>query len=295
MNVYYLSLKPDIPANDYWAYGFLNDFIKGDMWQPPSFKGFTMHEVSELLEEYQALVVIPGEYHADMVQEINEEINKIQHVILFIMADEEANFPVDAIDHPSIHIWVQYPYPGKHDQYNKLGTGYPPQSQEILPTLRPDKLVDIFFSGQIVHKRRQELVAGLREWQAQGNTAAIIETKGFTQGIEPKEYYKLLTSAQIAPAPAGTVTPDSFRAFEALESMCILMADERDAYGKIDAYWDWLFDDECPFYKTKEWDNLVGWAHEAKKNWPNNVHKQTAWWIKKKRDFAYKVMEQLNA
>ena len=36
-------------------------------------------------------------------------------------------------------------------------------------------------------------------------------TKGFAQGDTPKEYYKTLSKAKIAPAPAGAVVVDSFR------------------------------------------------------------------------------------
>lgn len=290
--IFYLSLKPEIPPNDYWGYGLLNDFIDGNMWDVDL--EFEKIETNKLDRCDQAIVVVPGEYHAELINDINKELKKINHVVLFVMADEEAKFPVEKIKHQSIHVWVQYPYPDRHDEYNKMPTGYPPRSQELLPKIGYGKTVDLFFSGQMTHKRRMEVVDGINEWVAQGNQADFVTTKGFTQGLEPAEYYKRLAAARIAPCPAGTITPDSFRVFEALESMCFVMADNKNSQGTVEKYWQWLFDEEPPFNTVNEWDVLVGWAYNALDDWPKNIQQQTAWWIKKKREFAYKVKEQLN-
>lgn len=294
MNVYYLSLKPETPCNDYWDYGFVNDFINGNMRQPPGFPEFVKHEVSSLPQDDKAIVLLPARHHAGHEPQVNKELSKIGHVVLFLMGDEEGAFAVEQIDHPSIHIWVQNPHPGRHDAYNKLGTGYPPQSQEILPGLYPNKERDVFFSGQVTHSRREYLKDSLHSAHEWGVDADLNYTEGFIQGFVPNEYYERMVKARVAPAPSGAIIPDSFRAYEALESMCVLMADERDPHGKIDGYWDWIFGEDCPFYKVKEWDNIIGWTKEAGQQWPENIHRQTAWWLRKKREFAYKILEQLN-
>jgi hypothetical protein len=273
----------------------LLDFLHGDLWQPPNWRGFEIHEVDTLPASDVALVAIPARHHAGREDRINDELAKIKHVVLFLLGDEEAEFAVEKLTHRYIHIWVQNPHPGRHDGDFKFGTGYPPQSQTILPKLSPVKDTDLFFSGQITHKRRTEMLANIREYQAQGNDADVTATQGFTQGLSHVDYYRRMARAKVAPAPSGAVIPDSFRLYEALEAMCIPLADERDPHGKIDGYWDWLFGEECPFYKVREWDNLVGWTQEAVAGYPMNVHRQTAWWINWKRQFAYKVMEQLNA
>lgn len=291
--VFYLSMKKEIPANDYWGYGLLNDFIDQKLWDVGL--EFDKKEVSKLSKCDSAIIVVPGEYHADKIDEINDELQKIKRVVLFIMADEEAKFPVEKIDHKSIEIWVQYPDPSKHNSYNKFPTGYPPQSQSILPLLNPNKTIDIFFSGQMTHKRRIEVVNKLNEWVAVGNTADVVPTRGFTQGLKPDDYYKRLLAAKIAPCPAGTITPDSFRVFEALESMCVVLADNKNSQGTVSDYWNWLFGSEPQFTTVDDWNSsLIGYSQEALENWPGNAHQQTAWWIKWKRDFSYKVKEQLN-
>lgn len=295
MNAYLLSLSPEASVARQWDFGFLNDFLTGEMWQPPTWEGFDVQEVDSLPRVDRAIVVIPARHHAHLIDEVNHHLNRIKHVVLFLLGDEEADFPVEKLKHASIHTWIQNPHPGRHDSYHKLGTGYPPQSQIIFPTLTPEKTTDVFFSGQVTHKRRVEMLANLNEWRLQGNSADVTATEGFTQGLSHEDYYRRMVAANVAPAPSGAVIPDSFRLYEALEAMCVPLADERDPHGQIDGYWDWLFGEEVPFYKVKEWDNLVGWTYEAVEQFPANVHRQTAWWIKHKRDFAYKVMEQLHA
>lgn len=294
MNVYFLSLKKECPNRDFWDFGFIEDFISGNMWQPPNFPEFETHEVNSLPSDERAIVVLPARHHADMADQLNKELAKIDHVVLFLLGDEEASFPVEEISHLSIHIWVQNPHPGRHDAYNKLGTGYPPQSQKIIPTFKSvDKSLTMYFSGQVTHARRQEMWNVVTHYEAEVGGCLVERTRGFTQGVPHEEYYKHLVEAKFAPCPSGAVIPDSFRLFEALECMAVPIADDKNSSGTISGYWDWLFGGESPFPKLTEWDRLYGILHEEQ-DWYKIAHKTTAWWIGYKRDFAYKVMEQLH-
>lgn len=292
MKAYLLSLNPDASIADQWDFGFLKNFLDGQMWQTADWEGFDIETVNTLPKAERALVAIPARHNAGQAHEINAELNHIDNVVLFLMGDEEADFPVEKISHPSIHIWVQNPHPSKHDAYHKIGTGYPAWLHEHVPE-KQEKSVDVFFSGQLTHKRRKEMWDNLLEYKYQTDNADINGTESFTSGLEKSEYMRRLANAKVSPAPAGAVIPDSFRLYEALEMMCMVIADERNSAGTIDGYWEWVFDEEPPFYLIREYDNLVGYIHDAINRWPNNVHTQTAWWLKQKRDFAYKVMNQL--
>ena len=294
MNAYYLSLKEETPKSGYWDYGFLDDFINGKLWQPPNYPEIEKVETDTLPKDDKAIVIIPARHHADMIKEVNKNLKNIDKVVLFLMGDEEADFPVEEISHKNIDIWVQNPHPKRHDNYNKLGTGYPPQSQEILPKLEMKKKLNLFFSGQITHDRRFELIDVLNEYDSKVGKSVVNRTKGFTQGMDHFNYYKNMVMAKVSPAPSGAVIPDSFRLFEALECMSIPIADEKCANGTIMEYWDWLFDEATPFPHVTEWDRLYGLMIEILDGFPHNMHQQTAWWIAKKRDFAYKVCEQLS-
>lgn len=295
-DAYFLSLNPDANAARQWDAGLLLDFLNGDLWQPPTWRGFEIKEVDHLNKGGSALVALPARHHAGREDEINQELAKLKHVVLFLLGDEEADFQVEKLSHDSLHVWVQNPHPGRHDAYNKLGTGYPPVWRRIvMPTLTPDKTKDIFFSGQVTHKRRSDMYKQLREYQGRYDNSDINATDGFTRGLAPEEYYERMAAAKVAPAPSGAVIPDSFRLFEALEAMCFVLADERDPHGKITSYWEWLFGQPVPFALVQDWESLIGYTRTALENYPANIHEQTAWWIRFKRDFAYKVMEQLDA
>ena len=290
MKAYLLSLNPEASVADQWDYGFLRDFLEGRMWKPNNWADFDIQRVTELENTPKAVVAIPARHHAGLEDQINTELQKIDNVVLFLLGDEEADFDVEKIDHPSIHIWVQNPHPDKHDKYHKLGTGYPPHMKpEFI-----EKTVDVFFSGQITHRRRLELWDILTYIDTDSDiNIRSIRTKGFTQGLTHDDYFKEMNQAKIVPCPSGAVVPDSFRFFEALECMCIPVADEVNPSGTITQYWDWLLGAN-ELYKITSWERLYGLIPEILEDYPNNLHKQTAWWINYKREFAYKVMEQLH-
>ena len=72
-----------------------------------------------------AIVAIAARHHAGYEDQINQELDKIGNCVLFLMGDEEADFDVEKIRKNNMHIWVQNPHMGKHDNYDRIGTGYP--------------------------------------------------------------------------------------------------------------------------------------------------------------------------
>jgi len=286
MNAYILSLNEKANLADQWDFGFLKDFLDDNE--------FDITHVSKLPKTERAIVAIPARHHAGLEIDVLIQLNNIDNVVLFLMGDEEADFDVEAIKHDSISIWVQNPHMGKHDNYNKLGTGYPQHMKHHLPQ-EIKKTLNVYFSGQITHSRRRELADVLIAYEDQDKSTRLVRTKGFTQGEAPSEYYSYMTSAKIAPAPSGAVIPDSFRLFEALECMAVPIADEVSPTKAMPGYWDWLFGDITPLPKITEWDRIFGLIPELLEEWPHNMHKITAWYIWYKRNFALKVMEQLNA
>jgi hypothetical protein len=294
LKAYFLSLNPEASALRQWDAGFILDFLKGNMWQPAGWQDFEIKEVTRLPKEERAIVIIPARHHKSLEEQVNQELQSIDNVVFFCLGDEEAEFDIEKIEHQSIYTWIQNPHIGKHDNYNKLGTGYPQHIKEFLPKEIHKKL-NLYFAGQITHKRRIELIDVLLEYEAHWRNCRVIKTNGFTQGEAPKDYYKYMCEAMAAPAPSGAIIPDSFRLFEALECMSIPIADTVTPKGEIMPYWDWLFGEASPFPQVTQWDSLYAIMLEIRENWPMNVHKQTAWWIKYKREFANKVWRQLNA
>lgn len=281
---YLLSLNPEANIADQWDYGFLKDFLDDN--------NFEIEQVISIPKGDKAIVVIPARHHKGLESKVNEQLGNLNKAILFCMGDEEADLEIEKIELPPEQIWIQNPHMGRHDKYNKLGTGHPQHMKQYLH--EPSKSLNVFFAGQITHKRREELADVLIYYEQERGNTKLVRTRGFTQGETPQEYYADMLSAKVAPCPSGAVIPDSFRLFEALECMAIPIADEVSPTEKLSGYWDWLFGQEAPFPKLTEWDRLYGLADELLADYPRNIHQITAWYIKYKRDFKNKVMELLD-
>ena len=296
MNAYLLSLKPDIAALQQWDYGWLKRFFAGELWQTPDWENFNVIETDSIPKDKKAVVALPGRHHVGLESQISKQLQNIDHLILFLLSDEEAKFDVRKIasNHKKIYIWVQNPTPGKHDEFNKFGNGAPPQLDKYMPDDLPDKKLDVFFSGQVTHKRRHEMIQYLRQYKRDNDNVFIHESEGFTRGLSHQDYYNGMAAAKVATAPSGANVPGSFRLYEALECMAIPIADECNPQGTINSYWDWLFGEVTPIPKIVNYENLPGKIENKLKQFPKISHEVTAWYIKHKKDFAYKVMEQLN-
>ncbi len=299
--VVFLSLNPETPERGYWDMGMLEDIFNGKMWKPATSYEF---EVVDSLEQAQdgAVIVFPARAQVDYLKELNALIKPLKWVVLMLTGDEEASFPVEKIKHPNIFIWVMSPRPDRHQAYNHLGTGYPPQAREFIPQYKKEakkRAYDFHFAGQVTHKRRLEMayqIGIMREFKEHNKLSGYyLPTEGFTQGEEPKDYYRNMANSKVAFAPSGPETPDSFRLFEALEAGCIPIADTRDNKGIFpDNYWQWFFESDVPFPIVTDYEQLQGYTIEAVENWKPLSNTVFAWWQNYKRNLCYRVMKQVH-
>jgi hypothetical protein len=262
-----------------WDFGFLQEaFIRNHI---------EVIQTRSLPELDRAFVVAAGFEWTGLENLLNRNLNKINRVVLFITADELGMFGIDKISHNNIEIWIQYPYP-RHKKYHKLPLGVPNHKDNVIPDY-PTKEIDVYFSGQITHQRRQQIAEILPDIP----NAVYGLTKGFTQGETPKDYYKLFSTARFAPAPAGNASIDSFRFYEGLEMLCIPIADKVSSVGEAYEFWEILFGN-MPIPQIAHWGKLKKVVSQLLMDYPANMHRAVSWWIKQKRDFAYKIMEQIN-
>ena len=280
-NCYLYSFNKEDCAADKWDYGLLKEiFDKHNIEQI---------KVNSLSITDRAFVVIPGPQNIGHEKHISKELKNISRLVLFITGDEEGVFDIDKIDHPNAEIWIQYPHK-KHKAYNKLPVGVPQHLKNNLPNYKT-KTYDLFFAGQITHQRRQQLAEAI----ALVNNALYKPTDGFARGDKPIYYYDNLASSKIAACPAGAVSIDSFRLYEAIEMMSLPIVDFIDSSGLEDDFYQSLFNEAVPFYKTKDWNELPNLTLRLLEGYPNNMHTVVCWWIKYKRDFGIKLMRQINA
>lgn len=262
----------DHPAKGYWDQTMLTDLLADPLFdQIPNSNG--------------AVIIIPGAYQAGFIKEINAELSKYTWVILFITSDEEGLFPIEKIKHKNMVVYIQYPKQGRHDKYKKWPLGYVTDTRKNVFLTVKDQ--DFFFSGQVTHKRRKDCVEQLKKM----SSGTLIETDGFAQGIDQQKYMQLMCQAKTAPSPAGPISADAFRTYEALEAGAVPIADNLSARGDHD-YWDYLFG-SVPFPTISKYENLPGYIGDYVAKYPMGNNVAQAWWIKKKRDLKVGIYQDV--
>lgn len=278
---YIFSINPLDSADGKWDYELLRlSFERNHVEQVV---------VTSIPKDDKAFVVIPGQGNAGSEEQINKELANLNRVVLFITGDEQGLFDSDAIKHPNISIWIQYPHQ-KHEKYNRFFIGVPQHLKNNLPKY-PIKEHSIYFGGQITHQRRQELALVMSRME----NVLYCPTEGFAQGDPPQEYYRKLASAKVAPAPSGAQVIDSFRFFEAIEMLTLPIGDRKDPQGREINYYDYVYGKSIPVQLTHDWHDLPKIYLELINDYPANLHRVVCWWLKYKRDFAFKIMGDLNA
>jgi hypothetical protein len=278
---YLYSFNEQDCAADKWDYGLLKEIF--DKYKIDQVK------VTSIPKANRGFVVIPGPQNLGHEEDVNAQIQNLSRLVLFITGDEEGKFDISKINHPNAEIWIQYPHE-KHKDYNKLPIGVPQHLKKFAPEY-PSKDNNLYFGGQITHSRRQQLAKAIQNMP----NALFKPTAGFAQGDKPIDYYRTLASAKIAPVPSGAIVIDSFRFYEAIEMLCLPIADRIDPNGNSLDFYNYLFGYNIPVTHVSNWSELHKLAPELLDQYPTNMHDVVSWWIKYKRDLGIKVMRQVNA
>jgi len=298
--VVWLSLNPTTPGRGYWDQGMLESLFSHELWDAPHLPEFTHTESLEGITD-GAIIVFPARAQVHYIDQLNELIKPLNWVILMLTGDEEAVFPFEKLSHPNMKLWVMSPR--RQERYNNvrfLGTGYPPQAREYLTQIdMPERDNDWYFAGQVTHERRMQLGQQLELLLEQDEVEGYyLPTPGFTQGLDPVDYYREMARAKIAYAPSGPETPDSFRLFEALEAGCVPMADTRvqssknnDDFG--DDYWQFFFGEIVPFPVIRNYSDLIPYTMDALDQWKKLSNRIFAWWMKMKRKMAHDLVDDI--
>jgi hypothetical protein len=242
------------------------------------------HQVGfEGLDAPGAIVVVPAANQASRAAEINAELAKFDWVFVILTSDEERRFPLGALSHPNMAVWVQYPR--KDDKADGfLPVGWPGHFPALL-TGREHRDNRWVFAGQVNHRRRKELVSVLRDLDG----GVLVESPGFTQGLGHREYAALLSSAEMVPCPSGPQSVDSFRVWESLEAGCIPVVDSQrpDPGGwLVDSSWLWglVLGGRVPFPVIGDWASFPDLAVEV-----GERARLSAWWSGWKREWCLRI------
>lgn len=236
-----------------------------------------------------ACVILPGRYWHQSTDQITEAIQRYDWVLMFRVGDEENLFDIGKIEHDNIRFWVQTPKMGvDYGAARLFGVGYTPHFR-CLPSDPPDKATEVYLSCQMTHGRRRECFDALESWD--GNKV-VRPTEGFTEGFEPAEYVAGVVGAKVCPAPSGAVSVDTFRFWEAIAAHSVPIADTVSPVDGVTDYWDRVCPG-APFPVLRDYESLPGYIDAALEQWPRNVNRITAWYLRYKRQLASNLVADL--
>lgn len=258
MKIIWLSVKEGTPARGYWDQRLLEEF----------FEGQDQIETNWINPEYQeAIVVIPGAYQAPFIDQLNKELNHLKSCTVIITSDEENNFPIDELSHPNMRVFADY----YHPKYTSEITWLPIGPANIFPISCQGKIRDFGFAGQVTHPARFNYIDQLRD----RTDGLMILTEGFAQGMPPHDYYKFLAQCKVVPSPAGNISPDAFRTYEAICAGAVPIPTNSEWHNKVFG--------EVPFPVVDDFDQVNGYVDYAIENYPRLNNRVQEWWIQYKR------------
>lgn len=262
MNLYkhYLSVKEGVPSKGYWDM-YLIDQLFEDFIEVPN-----LDDVSE------ALVIIAGAYQFDVVDKINKELSKLDKCIVIVTSDEENKFPVNELNHPNCKIYMNYP----NGEIEGFPIGMTPHTNYLRWV---DKDLDLFFSGQINHEDRRQMINSIADLEV---NRYVNQSEGFSQGLDKNEYMSYMSRAKVVPAPKGNISYDSFRLYEALEAGAVPVAQNVDFWNKLFGY--------VPFPVIQSYEQWKGYILDAINAFPYLNAECIAWWLRAKFDLRRKVL-----
>jgi hypothetical protein len=300
--VIWLNLAENSIPRGFWDQGLLERLFRGELYRTRY--AYEHHEVGPDSEWPQldgggAIVVMPGSYHAERVNEIDALLARLAWVLLIVTSDEESLFPISQLQHPRLIVWVE---PNPELRYDPavrfLGVTCRDDTAHLLEPhaiVMGERPADVFFAGQITHERRRLMYSALEELAADPElNVNLLATEGFTQGFSRDDYMRFMAEAKIIPCPSGPAIVDTFRFWEALEAGAIPIADAR-CEGKPEGYWHILFGGEPPFPILDDWRALPQIARPLIESWPREANRIQAWWQRWRRDLVGRIEADVDA
>lgn len=292
VNVIWKSYDPNSPSKGYWCYGWLEEILTTSDDRAVFYHG---QDFSDIPEGEGAVIVmcVPPEYQINYVDDLNASLAALPWSVVVIASDEQGRFPIEElVVRPNMNLWVMTPHFEKHTYHPStqfLGEMYPQHAREniCLTGYNTDRAYRWSFSGQITHERRRAMAEALQDTPY----GKMNKTAGFTQGLGHYEYAQLLNESITVLAPSGPVTPDSFRAFEALEAGCVPVLDgECPTEQDCELYWKAILGEHHPLPVVHNWKDAEAIIESNSDSWPATNNRVYSWWQMYKRELRYRLL-----
>lgn len=269
-----------------WDQTLLDDVLSGRGW-PVGYSLEHYVDFSAPPTDGPAIVILSGQAYAGKVAQLNESLQSFRSVLVIITSDEERLFPVDALAHANMRIWLQYPGIDD-DQPYVFGCGYTPHARDHLLMLDQPGREGWFFSGQVNNSRRRDCTNNL-DGREDGE---LIRTPGFSRGLSHAEYLAKMSSAKVVPCPSGPNSVDSMRLWEALEAGAIPLVDTQRPAGDAAWYISSVLGEIGP-PTIDDWADFAQRYQQLLDGWPSNVNRLQARWQFYKRRFAQRIRDAI--
>lgn len=266
-----------------WDQNVLDLLLSNHLW--PTGIQFDRHDA--FVKAPGIVLIIPGRYWSapSSTAAITVALARYDWVLGIRTSDEEDLLDIAAVQHPNIRWWLQTPRMDRDYDARVIPLGFPPHFNQLQEAARN---LDVFLAGQDTHDRRHQAFAALRP----GPRRRIEPTPGFTAGMEPAEYVRCMTATKVAPCPAGAVSPDSFRVYEALEAHAVPIADDLSPAYDSTGYWERVLPG-CPFPILRNYSDLPGYIDDVLRDYPRIANRTAAYWMRYKRSLAHWLREDL--
>ena len=277
-----------LAPGDQWDHALLDDLFDNRLYPT----GLRFTRIAGYPNTDGAVLIIPGRYWHEHTADITAAIAHYQWVVAILTGDEESLFDHTAIKHSNLRWWIQSPRTGRdYSDARFFGVGYTPHCARHDDS-PPTKNLDLFLAAQRTHHRRDLAFSALE--QVRLPHVMVHSTDGFSRGLPAPAYAAAMTSAKVAPAPAGPATPDTFRVYEALQSHAVPIADDVTPGYDSAGFWRRVFPD-APFPVLTDYVTLGVHVEHTVATWPMMANRVAAWWIRQKRRYAHWLTDDLNA
>lgn len=281
-----------------WDHGiFLQTFEK----YPDLFPQYNDKEIPDFRH---AIVMVSGK---PSIPELASYINRLKSATVILCSEEDAFFQWKKIvpKRDNFDVWTQYYNPlTKREIKERILLGAPYRIKDYKINKHLPKKYLWSFVGQVQNPFRQQAVEVLSKMD-DGYLKGISGFGGYTpDGMDYQEYLDIMCQSKFVICPAGSMSVDSFRLYEAMECGAIPITDKRAPRDHPDHnYWS----DVCPYNGLTylwEWDedilrSVFLWNEKppvstiplAYKNHIYTGPSHNYWWFRYKHELEEKLLK----
>lgn len=265
--IIWLSVKEGTPARGYWDQKLLEEFFVDEDHTVCDYTDDFYGDGNLYPDSDNPIIVVPGAYQAEHIDEINQFISHYKKCTVIITSDEENNFPIDELSHENMRVFATYYNPKYTSDIYWLPIG----AANVFPLGLQAKTRDFVFMGQVTHPARQKYIDQILP----RTDGYMLLTQGFAQGDSPEDYYKALCSAKVVPSPAGNISPDAFRTYEAIHAGAVPIPTNSEWHNAVFG--------SVPFPVIDEYEQVNGYMDDAIAKYPKLNNDVQMWWLQQKR------------